>query len=217
MTNPWTPNGHPQTQQWQQPAQQQPTGPAGYPPQQQTQQWQQPAQQQPPAQFYGGSQPRRYGGVEDLRGLNEASFDSRFPELPPGVQVLARVEPQGFKFKSTAYGLKQFTEFTVVDSNNPALRGLVHCTKISGFSDPRIQKYALEDLKALLYALHAPKGMPKTWAGDWIAMGWALGGDGGDCTPVVGTQFMIQSEGKAPSPQSRTGKPWTKYTYTPYM
>lgn len=156
----------------------------------------------------GGGQVRTYGSLEDLNGLNEAIPDSRFPELPGGVKALFKVE--SFALKPTAYGLKQFCEGTVMQCSNAQLVNTIATTKISGFSNVQRQKMALQDLKGLLLAIYVPKGMPKDYAGDFIAIARDLNNNP---APVIGTLIEVQSEVRLPSKPGHS--PFTKYVYLP--
>lgn len=210
MTNQWNPNQPPPYPQ---------AAPGGYPSQQPTQyggpqpQYQQPPQQYPQGQ-YGAANAGQYGAapqigsIQDLQGLNEAIPDSRFPELPPGVTALMRLE--AFKIKPTAFGLKQFTEGTIVQCTRPELVGGIYTTKIGGFNNIKAKKYALQDLKALLFAIFHTKGLTlQTPNVDWIALADQCSKNN---APIVGTLFSVQSQWREPKQAGQNGM--MLYTYS---
>lgn len=103
----------------------------------------------------------------EMQGLNEASPDSRYPELEAGNHEVQLFEAR-MKIHQE-YGLMIFPEGKVLRSSS-IQPGMERCGKISGFRSIARKNYALQDLKAFLIATQADRGLTRDWVGDWVSM-----------------------------------------------
>ena len=141
--------------------------------------------------------PQPISTAQAVRGISSAAVSLRYPEPPPDgrfkLQVISARSVPG------EYGLAIFFECGICESpTHPSIVGTICTVKINGFGKPDRQQGANRDIKSLLVALFAARGLSEQtqlsdeqWA--QILDAAAPQASAGRPSDVIGAQFWTQT------------------------